>query len=698
LDLSLLSGVKLNTLENQLKLDLKSLVEFPNSEISQQSFAVLAKDLINGNQATSSQLGGTGFTFGSDGAAENLIDTFSKVSISIEIAPYMKQIEELFKKAIDAASDMIKNPPSELIPGLNVEKSSADLDVYDEGTLIMNAAASIKGLKYDLLVDIPFIFTDVKYNNGNFVSTSLNNLKLENGEFKVEILVSIAENDPALQSVFDIMGNILFHRKVESDAIVTIGKAAFGTSKASHVTTFALVQGEVHLKPFVAAAIDYTDKNRPIEIEDIDANLAATGIFADVVFSINAPFKILAGGTAGLSYNVNGEKVKALNVEIKKIEMPLAQLKLTPIEENDAIVKALGVAMVKLLGFQDFASDAQIGYATLIGSKNGIRFERLSNVYFDATNISMFTPLVLNAVPSWHWKPLYHGELRVKSDLSFPNYGPLHLNLGSLDIVVQIGTKNSVFVKSDGEFTVLNKHEGAAVDKDYLSMGKFDISVPVKGLTPIALLKPIASLIVGREMKIDLAIKRDGQELVWVTRIFKGLEKTGVFEQIGPLFGIILSNLRIELNSVDLETIPLLGRLVAKIKKLIIMRFPTANIDPESFLGQAERLVFDIQPEKTEVDTIEIIDSDGEPISEPSSVLLEVNQPQSSEPKKRDLITTNLVDSVQDVITEIGEILAQLDLESVDTNEITSAVSSRIQSDQSNEPFMMSSNILLISH
>jgi hypothetical protein len=372
------------------------------------------------------------------------------------------------------------------------------------------------------------------------------------------------------------LGNVLFHRKVATLDTFGIQSIGFGFSKEKKVETFATVSANFAITEVVASTIEYVDKNRPIELADIQAGLSEKGVDAAVTLTIPpAPWlKFLNKIDAGVSYqrDESGLDVRICNVVFEMIDIPRIKLGLIPILEDPGISEGLAQAMVPLLTFKDFASYGHLGYIVMTGSK-GHKLNAFEKAFFPASVIEFWHPLYINLVPTWPWNPLRPFELTmpVAVKLSFQNNGPFHLDLGHIEMALRAGDKEILSAQSEGNIVILNKNEGAGNSdpKKFKNMGTFVLKIPVN---PFRLIEVLEQLVTGKGINIYAQIIQNGKPLPFTSTILGQLAQKGALNQLFPFLGVILSNIRLKVLGIELK-----APVFDKIGKWIIDHLPGAK-------------------------------------------------------------------------------------------------------------------------
>jgi hypothetical protein len=577
---AVLSGINLRSENNAIKLDLKSAIEFKNEEEIQNSVALLGKDVMSNNTKSEREIGAAGFIFGSDTSPENIVDTFSKVAVSVNVAEYIPKMNELYRKLTDiSAQEVQAGEENGAWKDLKISMEKVDVDVPETNSISFDVGSKISGLPMDVKFDIPFIGFGVTVNSDNLILGQVAGLKYDSGSLAVKPQLQFFQNDNAYQNLATILGQILFNRGEAGDTYVIPHTLNFGFSKDTSVKTFQKLQLPVNIKNFVAKKI--AEKPDPTKNSILNwwSVVTEEGIVTDLEFPgddwsfLNVKAKVL--GRTAYQKNKEGEVAFVANVPIFDIKLPKAKIILVPILENDQTARAMYLGTEKFISFQDFGSDSRHGYVTLTGT-GGAKFSVLQNTYFWSNELKLFHPIKLNLVPMWPWDPKDPFDLRlpIKMLMSFRNGGPLHLDMGTIRLEVKNEGKRLISLNSEGDWIVRNYLEGAGDDKNLVNQGKFHVEVPLSSLSPIAIIKVIDTLLNKKGLEFELNFNQDGKDISYVPKIFKALNSFGGFSELGPLMAAILANLQFEFMGIGKDDFEFVQRILDEVRKWMQKHFP----------------------------------------------------------------------------------------------------------------------------
>jgi hypothetical protein len=578
--MSLPSGIEVKSANNNIDLSINAENVFSNDVEIQNSVALLAKDILEKRTETATEAGFTGFVFGADSSAANAIDTFSKVAVSLNISPVLPKINELAEKAIALVKDILNKPLSSgPLKDIKLDIKEVVVDVHDTNVLSADVDASLTGLPIDIQIDLPFIGANVGWNAGELVYSDIRNMKFVDGSLKTQALIKFMDNKPAAQSIFQILGNILFHRKVEVSDTVAGHSVGFGYSPETQVQTFSKIKLSLELKSIVADVTKYFDEKRPMEILDIQAVIMEEGIVCHVTFSVAAPFlKVKANILAAVGYQENGQgPVETLvTVPVYDIKLPSVSIVLQTVLENASTAKVIKMGIDKLLSFVDFASDAKLGYLVVTGS-NGKKLTAFEDAWFGAGELILWSPINADVLLRNPGEPDGDGiyNLPVEVSISFRNGGSLHLDVGRIVAGVKSPTGQTLLgLESKGDIVILNYLEGADVPENPPSIGTLAANIPIKDLDLQEIIKTIKALLEGDKISLDFNLIRGGKPVSWANTIFKQILQVGLLSEIGPILSILLLHIVLEISVDDQMRIlnffePVLNRIAQWVWKFL---------------------------------------------------------------------------------------------------------------------------------
>ncbi|KAJ3325027.1 hypothetical protein HDV06_005616 [Boothiomyces sp. JEL0866] len=565
------SGLNIATKDNSISLALVNSLLFSNDPNVQASVNTLINGVLN-NATLTNTVGAGGFKFGSDNSADNVIDTFSQTFISLPVSKFQGQINALIQYAITTVQNIIGgNSDSGPFSKVAVAIKGVDVDVFDETTLDIKATAGITGLPFDFALDMPYVFTSVKYNDADFLQNAVLNTKFADGVFSAQVLPKMPINRDAAQRVMTILGNTLLHRHDPILDTVTIEKLGFGFSSAVHVETFEAFSYKTAITKPVASIVDYFDQKRPFELHNIQAQLNMDGVDVAVNFTVPPlPVNLLASTTAGVTYLKDGKPtVQVCKVPVTGVKLPIVNIILVPELIPDGTGEGFVLAIPPLLTWNDFSGNAQLGYTSLTGT-NGKVFDSLSQAWFEAPSLYFWSPLVINVVPTWPWDSSHWNDIVIPIEvkLAFLNDGPFHLDVGHL--VININDKKAnralLTLETKDNLVIINNLEGGNMNSmaGPPTMGIFRALIPFSDFNPVNFITLITHLIESPTdtFGVDISLYRNGQELPYFKPILNEVLASGALAQLVPFIGVILKHVQLAVLGVNLNTLPVVGPLL----------------------------------------------------------------------------------------------------------------------------------------
>ena len=553
-----LSGIELKSAVSDLSLRFQGEFEFHSDDDVQNSVASLAKDIFNNNAASKAEVGGAGFMFGSDSKKENIVDTFSKVAISIPISKFIPELSKKYDTILQSVMASL-DPPNSLatVPknnattaGLPVVMKKAEVDIIEKNTMSIETEADVSTLPFKVQVDMPLLSIGIRSNNDDIVKTTVDGTKVSpEGKFSSLIKIKFQENDQAYQTFCEIANMIQAHQGPAKDHIITTHSLIFGKN-GKEIKTFQKVEMPLNIKPIVTKMIETKPDPNANIVYNWWSVLTEQGVvtlfqlFEDTGADFSW-FKMKAKITAktAVQKDRKGEVVFVANIKVVDIKLPKVNAILIPILENDSTAKGLFMGTDKFLAFEDFGSDGRNGYTIITGS-NGAKLDAFKNNWVWAGEVKLFHPLTMNMVPIWPMdiKDPLQFRLPLQVLLSFKNGGPLHMDIGKMKLNVYLRGRKMLGMESRGDWVVRNWLEGAGDEKHLVNQGKFYMEIPLR-LFATGIIELIAALVRGTDLQFELTLLRGDHEITWAPKIFDALNKMGGLESLGPMIGTILKNI-----------------------------------------------------------------------------------------------------------------------------------------------------------
>lgn len=241
--------------------------------------------------------------------------------------------------------------------------------------------------------------------------------------------------------------------------------------------------------------------------------------------------------------------------------------------------------IVNLLTWDDFAKYAWIGYISIVGS-NGKEFNPLSNCVIKAPPLYVWQPITFNVLPSWPVSGKGF-ELPIKVGLSFPNPGPLHLDMGEISIQVRDGDKTLLKVGTPGSMIVKNVLEGGNDNRGAgnPTHGEFHVTFPFGDIIPTRILNLIKDLLTKGDndnIHLELLFFRDGENVKWLEHLVSDIVQSGAIKKVIPFIGVVLGHIKLEVLDLDASQTKFYKEIVKLIEKWVAQHFPVLGSNMES--------------------------------------------------------------------------------------------------------------------
>ena len=549
-----MSGIQLKSDRRDLNVGFSGELAFHSDEDIQTAVASLAQAIFKNDVSTSSEVGGVGFAFGSDSKNENIVDTFSKVSISVLVQRFIPEIHKIYQSSLTSLTDVesFLQMSSNSTISFPIVMKRAVVDVPEKNTLSIDTLADVSSLPFKAAIDIPHLSLSIRSNKDEIIRTNILNTKVSSdGQVSTLVNIKFQENDAAFQNLFEVANRIQAHKVEANDDLITTHSIAFGSSEKK-ILTFQKVEFPLRIKPIVDKLIQkQPDPNANIvhnwwSVFTEQGIVTLFELWEDNGLADFSWLKIKAKITAktAVQKDREGEVVFVANIAVLDINIPKINAVLAPIIENDSTARGLFLGTEKFLGFKDFGSDGRNGYAVLTGT-TGAKLTAFQNCWVWAGEVVLFHPMTLNLVPSWIWDPRDPLQLRapLMTLLSFKNGGPLHMDIGKMTLTAFKNGRKMFALESKGDWVIRNWLEGAGDFQKPLNQGKFFFEFSIRLVTPFALIDLIDGLIHRNEMQFSLILKRGDQEISWAPKVFDALYKMGGLAALGPMIGKILKNI-----------------------------------------------------------------------------------------------------------------------------------------------------------
>ncbi|KAJ3331150.1 hypothetical protein HDU76_003972 [Blyttiomyces sp. JEL0837] len=552
-ELELPAGLKIKTVDGVIIAYFEGDLYLKDSEPLEQSIATLVDQFFKTIPFTS-KASVMSFIFGA--SKTDFIDTLIKAVITLDLDPILTPLRTEVNKLID---DLINGKSTKYKLDLN------DLTV-DWGTstsLLTKFAAAIGGLPGQITANIPYFGASLLINGQEFILPVVNGLKLgATGNVSAVANLAFKQNDEVAQALWEIVGQVAFHRFPLSNLTVGVTGIVFGADANSAFRLASKASATItQINTIVDKIGKFFDTDRPLELKDIQAKIANAGIVNTITCtSLPAwlPASVNLGSVIGkVNYRMGGTGppiytvVEAIFTDIVvKPGQPISfKLLLAPDVSETGFNVPLQEAIPYLIEFEDYAQHAYLGSVTVWqgAPKVGDPF-------------SVFSKSLFHAPPLYLWQPITLqprvGNLFTKKGIEFelefwwPNPGPLRLDVGVLDVRIQDKGTDLIHLATSESVVVQNVNEGGNLNdgKNTILGNVFTVTIPWSDFNPFTFFTHILDLLNPlKDYKIIIQTIRPGEGPVgWVDQ---GLEQLpgDLIANILPVIVALLSHVKIDL-------------------------------------------------------------------------------------------------------------------------------------------------------
>jgi hypothetical protein len=431
----------------------------------------------------------------------------------------------------------------------DVVPKSFDLDVYEIRSLVANFAADISHLTLDIQLHLPFVRFETMLNNGRLMHIQINRLELQGNRITGSSVVWFPNEPENLDRLVNLAADILFHRSTMVSDTLSIQGFSFG-SQQSPIESFKTLTTTFEIRKYYEAIAKYFDEKKPLELEDIQAVCVQKGINVDIK-TTPPPFPVtikLQYLELDIGWQLEGKGVvyRAMQVRMDQIALPSFKVFANVnLDETDGALKPLRELVIQMLTFEQFTSNARLGYLVMVGS-NGQRFVPFDSSLFSAPGLYIPVPMYVKLDPY---------QLPLIAFASVRNPTPVHVDLGSAFLKVNgMDGMLALDATSRGNVVAPNNKEGADPPEGIVPPTFAILDVNIESL-PTALngnREPLDRL--ARNMienpsafEVLVEIRRDGSIIDWVDTVTKYLLASGLADVLMPLFGELIENIDIEI-------------------------------------------------------------------------------------------------------------------------------------------------------
>jgi hypothetical protein len=518
--------------ENNLVATISNALDIVQDDNLNKNVARMFGAVLENKNITNSA-GLTGVVFGATRDPTEVIDTFKKVSFSVELNPLVAPIKKVIQDIVNA------NPSSGPFKDVKLGVTKADLDVVDESTLSVAVGAKLENMPMELDIDLPFTFAGLKFNGKDYAGNTIQGLLVKKNEISTTALLFFPDNREAAQALMTIVGNIAFNRGDESTDEVTVYGAGFGFSKEVQTKLFSYISLNIKLAPYIKKLKEKLSSGTghgPLKM--IDGSFEHEGIRAAAILEdLGIPFKMLAKLESDVKWALNGEQDPAKFLTMVRavaapFSLPTVSLMMNAVKIDDT-VKSLTESLVLATKWVDFADNARVGFVTLVGS-NGQAFKRLDSAYINGPPGIKLTNMIATdtrrkneTIPGNQFGDAIPFNMKI----AFPNTTPLKFNCGELDIAAGAPTDRvtpdpdltQLSLVSKGDFVIRSGSEITDMLSGFPVQGYLNgavygfVSLDFEGLIGAAVNMPDL-------IRTIVRTKKDGRYIHWFSELMAAME------------------------------------------------------------------------------------------------------------------------------------------------------------------------------
>ncbi|RIA99242.1 hypothetical protein C1645_747693 [Glomus cerebriforme] len=530
----ILPDIKVVSSNNVISTDFTVALIFQDSDELENEVAALAASLIEGTNGTviPGNANINGLLFGNSNSDSDIIDTFSKVLISIPLDPILQPIKT-----------MVTNIINGFISGTGAVKLTLDdvtVGVKNSNTLTTDVVADLVGLP-QITLNIPFASVDVSINNELFVTTVINGMKFEGSRFTTSVELGFQNNKQLANQLAVIGSDLVFRRLTYAVSLpVGINNLIFGPSPQKTFGLTRKIAIGMDVGKFVNEFSDFNQRNNLINIGNIQSQLTQQGVEATVTspavpnlpLNLNIPSLLAQVFFQGVTGSIAKAAIKP-NVQKGQANWEFG---LTVLVDNGPMSQALQTAVPNLLAFKSYTDGASLGAVTLCTSDNCLNPPDNSFNIFNEIN---FLP-----PPLFLFNPINVELTRVLPTLDlntlFTNTGPLHTDVGNFVLSLESGGTSIFEVFSTQSIIIQNNLENGGKN-----------GIPIEGkltLDPLQIPKLLIDLVdPNNEFGIVLEVSRNDGPVGWLNDLLKNLPQT-VLKNLLPIIQGLLKNVSVGID------------------------------------------------------------------------------------------------------------------------------------------------------
>ncbi|KAF9360341.1 hypothetical protein BGX26_009811, partial [Mortierella sp. AD094] len=512
-------GITLASGNNQVALNVHSLVNLASGGDIQAKVAAIASQVMGNGGSQNVNLVVSKIGFG--GSASNIFHILDKVQVSVPLAPYIQKLTGIVGG--------ITGGNSTGAPAFSISK--LDISAPGANDLSVAVGASIGGIGSKISVEMPYIGLQVSAGGAGFVYPTINNFQLSNGN--IALTLDLPFQPAAGQIISSLSGpvsQLLFSTVGQVPGSVVVNSIVFGASASQSFDIASKIGLEIGLNSVFQSAQAYINAHNPLHVNDMNTVMTPTGIQATLAvpgiplgslpLKMNFPIS-LSGLYQGKAF-----------IGIQATSMNLGASPWTLGANINVIQPQFGTAMNGILPnaleWKNALQDVTIGGVTL-GA-----FTALSGLTLTPPAVTLWSPIT---IPLDQLRP-HLIPLGLDFAAGFVNHGPLQVDLGSIDIMVNQGTTQVIEIQNLGGPIHLNNGNQNGGNNLISLNGSLKFNILQLFTIIPALLNPGANFQFVFSMKTS-----SGQPMPWLQDALNGVPDT-IFANLLPIIAHALQNVK----------------------------------------------------------------------------------------------------------------------------------------------------------
>lgn len=288
----------------------------------------------------------------------------------------------------------------------------------------------------------------LKINDNDLLSNEISSLSITKNKVSASVAVHFPESPnvrTSIQSLFTDVGNLLWGQadisKIAVKSVALVG-AGMGASPSSTIKLLEKVPVGLSTASLIQKA---SQSSLGVSLVDLDVSLQHEGIrilatTSDLGFPLVLKNSIKSESKWAVNGTMDPTKFTTLmHVSGPPLTLPRAAVFLTPPENVGDMVPPMREAIVKMLTWESYATNARFGFLTL-ASASGKVFNKFDSAWFGGPDWLVAAPTF--NIDSDFEKPLTTVDpalnpIYFATTISVINNTPLHLDAGAMEVYTE---------------------------------------------------------------------------------------------------------------------------------------------------------------------------------------------------------------------------------------------------------------------